>query len=100
MDGTPILVWGPTGTGDWSAYWPRSCWWSEHGHGKWVLCEDDNGATFIDDKNLTHWMPLPQPPGNDSDGTECLQCSDAFTSEVAMTAPKPWQKVLRLLGIF
>ena len=60
-DGTPIIVWGPDISCPCDGYYPRSCWWSQEGHGVWVVRETANDATYLDPAALTHWQPLPEP---------------------------------------
>lgn len=63
-DGTPVIL----GTSE-PGFYPRSAWFSQE-FDEWVVRENiERGeATFINFRNITHWMPLPNPPISGSGG--------------------------------
>lgn len=61
-DGTRLLLCSASYTSDW--YEMRVCWWGENFMGRmdWIYCDDvyNDAEQTLD--NVTHWMPLPEPP--------------------------------------
>jgi hypothetical protein len=38
-----------------------------------AYCASDEYAIHINEHRLTHWMPLPEPPKNDKEGTDAKE---------------------------
>lgn len=64
-DGTPVLVWGRYDDVHISAFDGRD-WISRGCDGAAIRAQDDFGTKYQESGPLSHWMPLPAPPGDQS----------------------------------
>ena len=60
--GPPILVYCVADRLPWPACWGQANKTDDATNGTW-FCLDDNDNNEFNVKDITHWMPLPPPPG-------------------------------------
>ncbi len=70
-EGDNVIVWVQTSfnfgnCGHSIAYYDNGNWWGSIGRDEQVPCidiyYDDGGISRMESHNITHWMPLPNPP--------------------------------------
>lgn len=60
MMGPTILIFYDADGLPWPAYWGPCP--GAHSEGAWIPCDDYQDRPF-NTPDVTHWMPLPEPPG-------------------------------------
>lgn len=64
-DGTRFLGYRPISEGEWEYEAFAIWWWYENPRVKrsWFTCTDEADAYEVENEPPSHWMPLPEPPG-------------------------------------
>ncbi len=60
--GPTILVFLTADGLPWPAYWGQACKTDDATNGTWFMADDSSNNPEMGVEDVTHWMPLPEPP--------------------------------------